>query len=40
MSIIAILGIASEIEHLCGRLDVATPERTPVGTFWRGRWAG
>lgn len=40
MSVIAILGIASEIEHLCGRLDVATPETTPVGTFWRGRWAG
>jgi len=40
MSIIAILGIASEIEHLRDLLDVATAETTPVGTFWRGRWAG
>ena len=39
MSAIAILGIASGIEHLRRRLDVASTETTPLGTFWRGRWA-
>jgi len=38
MSVIAILGIASEIRFLRQRLDAPSVETTPAGTFWRGRW--
>ena len=38
MSIIAILGIAGEVELLWQRLSVLATETTPAGTFWRGRW--
>ena len=38
MSSIAILGIASEIQHLRDRLTGTTSESTPVGTFWHGKW--
>ncbi len=38
MSVIAILGVADEIEHLRRRLDGLITETTLAGTFWRGRW--
>jgi adenosylhomocysteine nucleosidase len=38
VSRIAILGIASEIKHLEGRLGNPIREETPAGTFSRGQW--